>query len=46
MALREKGATHEGYEDSTSHGGDLRALALSSKDYPCSAQGNARGNMS
>lgn len=32
-----------GWEDSNSHGGDLGALALSSKDYPCSVEGTAKG---
>lgn len=32
-----------GWEDSNSHGGDLGALALSSKDYPCCVPGTVMG---
>lgn len=35
----------KGCEDSASHGGDLGALALSSKDYPGSVQGTAKGKV-
>lgn len=41
----EEKALQKGCEDSASQGADLGALALSSKDYPCSVQGTAKGKV-